>query len=215
MPPSAPTVIVLEDDEDIACLLSQLLLSYGTAPLICKTQEAVLEALENQHVILVLLDIMLPAVDGRKVAEMVRARSDEMPLYFMTGVRERDIGQEYVDLSDGILNKPFAINELRSILDDAMKGAAGPVSCSASERETLAIMTTLALEQENIRRQHERLSDLLARFRESATPETQSVMDQFREFSMGLEAGLSRLSSQMEIFRERLGRNNPPFSETS
>lgn len=187
-------VIILEDDEDIAELLSQLIHSYGASPFICATEEEVMTAASSSDTALILLDIMLPTVDGRNVAKSLRKRGVNFPLYFMTGISANNISAEHLALADGILQKPFPINDLRAILDKTLMTNSEIKGKKDNNRRMLELMTTIATEQESIRRHQSRLQNLVA------TVEQQGLSEQFGEFGMAVEASLERLASRLDKF---------------
>lgn len=196
-------VIILEDDEDIADLFAQLLSSYGAAPITCRTAEAVQEAIERHPVALALLDIMLPDTDGRNVAAMLYEKKVDFPVYFMTGVSPQNIGAEYLKKASGILRKPFSIQELRQVLDKSLKSSDKRRESTAG-RQMLELMTAIATERENIRRQQCKLIGLLGSLEIELGHKDNSLAEQFREFAMGLEAGMSRFAAQLDAVKSLL-----------
>jgi DNA-binding response OmpR family regulator len=200
MAKSLRTVIILEDELDIAELMSQLISSYGAAPLVCRDRDAVAAALDTHDVALALLDIMLPSVDGRSIAQFLREQNVKFPVYFMTGIKPSHIGDRYSALADGILRKPFSINELRSILDRALATAGG----SSMKREVLELMAAVASEQEDIRRQQTQLIALTVEGGAGKQPDSRSRADLWQEFGMSLEASLSRQAARLEEIRRLL-----------
>ncbi len=204
MTTAAPVVIILEDDSDIAGLLAQLISSYGATPMVCEDQAAVFRAAAGSAVGLAILDIMLPGADGRNVASGLREKGHKFPIYFMTGVRERDIGEEYRALADGILRKPFSFPELRAFLDNALQRREEDGPEPDAKQTLLELMAAVASEQENIRRQQAQLMGLIGSLESQLQEESQAISEQFTAFFMGLESSLTRFSSRLETIREIL-----------
>lgn len=194
MTPNSRAVIILEDNQDIATLMSQLLVSYGATPIICTDLADVETALDAHNVALILLDIMLPGEDGRDVARALRTRSCGVPIYFMTGIQEVDMLPEDRALADGYLQKPFTIFELRETLDAALHHATAN-DASASEQVHLELMAMIATERENIRRQQTLLRGFGGEIRAA---EAAVVLDQLQNFTIRLDRTLARISEQLD-----------------
>ncbi len=197
------TVIILENEEDIAQLLSQLISSYGATPVVCMDEESLLEIVEKQDVALALLDIMLPKTDGRHVAAALRARNVKFPIYYMTGIALESVSPEHMALADGVLRKPYTISELRSLLDAVLKGDAERDSDCIVERKVIEMMAIVATEQEDIRRKQASLLNLVRNL-EAHDPQVVVLAEQLHGFSMGLEACMSRLSVQLKEIQKIL-----------
>ena len=78
-----PTVLVVEDEPDIVAVLRDFLADAGFDALAAGDGHAALQALETERVDCVLLDVMLPGVDGFELCRRIRERSD-VPLLFLT-----------------------------------------------------------------------------------------------------------------------------------
>jgi CheY-like chemotaxis protein len=156
-----PRILLLEDDEDIRDLLSGLLASYGCEPVLTGSAEEVEAAFAAGPVALALLDVMLPATDGRKVARMIRADYPAVPVYYMTGVQHR-LSEEDLAQAEGVLVKPFTIDELRDLLDATLTlGQDDPAG--GLQRIGLELTTALATEQEALQRLEDSLDDEIDR----------------------------------------------------
>lgn len=194
MPSDRQSVIILEDDEDIADFLAQLLTTYGVYPIICHNEQEVLQALKDHAVALALLDIMLPAIDGRNVAETLRKHGVSFPIYFMTGIRDEDLSETTRALADGILHKPFTVNKLKSILDGIFSQGVLPAA-QQNRQSLLEIMANLATERESLRR---RRMDLCAIRKTCSAQNCSAVYEQCQSITLALEASLERIAKELE-----------------
>jgi DNA-binding response OmpR family regulator len=106
-------ILVLEDDREIAGLLKLHLEDMGCEVEIAHDGAAGLErALGGRHS-LVILDLMLPGVEGLEVCRRLRARSAYTPILMLTAKSsevDRVVGLEMG--ADDYLTKPFSIREL-------------------------------------------------------------------------------------------------------
>ena len=109
----ARKVLVIEDDEDIARLVRLQL-----DELSCETKLAfdgivgAAEATSKQYD-LVILDLMLPGIDGLEICRRIRARSTYTPILMLTAKSnelDRVLGLEMG--ADDYLTKPFSVMEL-------------------------------------------------------------------------------------------------------
>lgn len=201
--PSEKTVIILENETDIAQLLAQLIRSYGANPVICTDEESLMTAVSEEDVALALLDIMLPKTDGRNVAAALRQRNVAFPIYYMTGIALECILPEHMALADGVLRKPYTISELRCLLDSVLKTPTEASPEAQAQRKVIEMMTIVATEQEDIRRKQASLLNLI-RSLETQDPTVITLGEQLHAFSMGLEACMARLSKQLQEVREML-----------
>src|SRR5215212_5620719 len=110
-----PTRILLVDDEQpIQKLLSYPLQKEGYEVVPATDGEQALESFDREHFDLVVLDIMLPKVDGLEVCRRLRARS-AVPIIMLTAKTEeidKVLGLELG--ADDYITKPFSMREFRS-----------------------------------------------------------------------------------------------------
>jgi len=109
-------ILVVDDEKDIRTLLEQVLQHAGYEVETAGNGREALEALERSLPDLVLLDIMMPEVDGWEVARHVKTKqkSKDVPVVFLT-VRnqavDKIVGTEVVGVDDYI-TKPFDLKVL-------------------------------------------------------------------------------------------------------
>ena len=106
-------ILVVEDDRDIAQLVELHLRDMGCEPVLAHDGAVALELATSEHFDLLILDIMLPSVDGLEIARRVRASERYTPILMLTARSseiDRIIGLEIG--ADDYLTKPFSIREL-------------------------------------------------------------------------------------------------------
>lgn len=106
-------ILVVEDEKKIADFVARGLESAGYAVTVAGTGTAALEAAHASEPDLIVLDLMLPDMDGLKVLEKLRIRSITSPVLILSargGVDDRVRGLEIG--ADDYLTKPFAFVEL-------------------------------------------------------------------------------------------------------
>jgi len=105
-------ILIVEDEQEIANYLRRGLLLEGYQAIVANDGQAGLAAAREQQPDLVVLDLMLPGIDGLEVARRLRAASD-VPIIILTArdaVADRVAGLE--SGADDYLVKPFAFEEL-------------------------------------------------------------------------------------------------------
>src|SRR5690606_33505249 len=127
-------VLVVDDDPLLIKSLRDTLESDGHLVTAADGGEAGIEAFTAAHrrqepFSLVVTDLGMPYVDGRKVAAAIKALSPSTPVIMLTGwgrrlVAENDI-PEHVDR---VLNKPPRLHELRAALVELTSGASRAAS---------------------------------------------------------------------------------------
>jgi DNA-binding response OmpR family regulator len=126
-----PRILVVEDDPDIAQLVARYLQKAGfTTEVIASGREAV-AAISARPPDLLILDLMLPHVDGLEICRFVRGhdKTAATPIIMLTAradESDRIVGLEIG--ADDYLAKPFSPNELvarvRALLRRAARGTA-------------------------------------------------------------------------------------------
>lgn len=105
-------ILVVEDDESIAKVLLRTLEHEGYAVTCCPSGEEALAALGHGTFSLVLLDLMLPGMDGYEVCNRIRQGSDVPILVLSARDKEVDKLLGFHLGADDYLTKPFSPAEL-------------------------------------------------------------------------------------------------------
>lgn len=102
------TILIIEDEIRIRFLLKDYLLSEGFSVIEACDGEEGLMAFKNNNVDLILLDIMMPKIDGLTVLENIRTVSD-IPIILLTAKsQEEDKLYGYDIGADDYITKPFS-----------------------------------------------------------------------------------------------------------
>ena len=124
-------ILVIEDEEKLARFVELELVHEGYTVTKCFDGRSGLAAAESGEYDLVLLDIMLPELNGMEVLRRLR-RSTRLPVILLTA---RDTVMDKVsglDMgADDYITKPFAIEELLARIRRALRCAAAPAPQSA------------------------------------------------------------------------------------
>jgi DNA-binding response OmpR family regulator len=121
-----PTILVVDDEPSISEVVGLYLRRAGYHVLVAHDGQEALETLEKQPPDLVVLDLMLPKVDGLEVARRLRAAGDT-PIIMLTARREE--GDRIAGLemgADDYVVKPFSPQELVSRVKAVLRRTHGP-----------------------------------------------------------------------------------------
>lgn len=117
-------VLVVEDEDKIRNMVTKYLINEGYSPLAAANGEEALELLENQIVDLVVLDVMMPIMDGWSCLREIRQRELQMPVIMLTARGEENDKLFGFELGvDDYLTKPFSIKELMVRIKALLKRA--------------------------------------------------------------------------------------------
>jgi two-component system OmpR family response regulator len=126
---ATPRVLVVDDEEHITELLSMGLSMAGFEVERAATGRAALAAIERQRPDLVVLDVMLPDLDGFTVAKRLRqteGAGTRVPVIFLTA---RDATTDKIEGlrlgSDDYMTKPFSVAELIERVKAVLRRASG------------------------------------------------------------------------------------------
>lgn len=143
MTTTAPRVLLIDDDDRLNALLTEYLGKFGYSVRAATRPSAGLRALKADPPDLVILDVMLPEMDGLSVCRRIR-ESSRVPIIMLTArgeVSDRIVGLELG--ADDYLPKPFEPRELvarmqavlrRRTEDEPDIARAGPVEVNWTTR---------------------------------------------------------------------------------
>ena len=115
------TILIVEDDETIAIGLQNALEHERFSVMRVDSGERALEAIEDDLPNLLVLDIMLPGMDGLSVLRRVKADHPELPIILLTStsaeldrvsISDADVGVRSANSSLSARNGSFAANKI-------------------------------------------------------------------------------------------------------
>jgi len=108
-------ILVIEDDPDINKLVSMNLRDMGYQVESCDVGSRGLKMAMNGEFDLIVLDVMLPEMDGLEICRRLRASNNFIPILMLTArdsEADRVVGLEMG--ADDYLTKPFSVRELQA-----------------------------------------------------------------------------------------------------
>lgn len=121
-PNPAPTILVVDDEENISFLVSSALRVADMTVETAATGQGALQAAECLRPDVMVLDVMLPDIDGFEVLRLLRQRGLHMPVLFLTA--RTDTADRVKGLTSGgddYITKPFALEELVARVQVALR----------------------------------------------------------------------------------------------
>ncbi|MHB1570689.1 MAG: response regulator transcription factor, partial [Solirubrobacteraceae bacterium] len=123
MPERTARILLVDDEESIQTLLSYPLRKEGYEVVQATDGREALERFDEQRFDLVVLDLMLPRVDGLEVCRRLRSRSS-VPIIMLTAKSDeidKVVGLELG--ADDYITKPFSLREFSSRIKAALRRA--------------------------------------------------------------------------------------------
>jgi two-component system response regulator MprA len=125
----ADKVLVVEDDPDVRAALTRALSFEGYDVAIAEDGGRALEAILRDPPSVIVLDVMMPFVDGLETCRRLRARGDETPILMLTALGDVSDRVDGLDAgADDYLAKPFALEELLARIRALLRRSSGDVS---------------------------------------------------------------------------------------
>ena len=123
-PPGAGrTVLVVEDEPALTRVVARILTNGGYHVLATTSGPEALELDRQQRCDLLLTDVIMPAMSGRRLAELLHERRPELPVLYMSGYSNGLLGTTHV-LDPGIafIEKPFTGHDLLNKVGEVLAG---------------------------------------------------------------------------------------------
>ncbi len=115
-------ILVADDEQDMVAGLRDNLQFEGYEVVVASDGEAALKAATQQNPDLVLLDIMMPKIDGLQVCRRIREAGFTIPILMLTAKgQEIDIVRGLEVGADDYITKPFSIRELLARIKAALR----------------------------------------------------------------------------------------------
>ena len=149
------TILVVEDDADISSLLRFSLENAGFSIFESPSAEAAMQILTEEQTDLVIIDWMLPGMDGLSLTKSLRKRTDteKIPIIMLTArSEEADAIRGFDSGVDDYVTKPFSPRELIARVNALLRRSSGEAG-SLIESNGISLNThnhTLQINGENL-----------------------------------------------------------------
>ena len=126
---AAQRLLVVDDDPTVSDVVRRYLERAGFAVALAADGPAALKSFETERPDLVVLDLMLPGIDGLEVYRRLRAQAPDLPVVMLTALGEesdRVLGLELG--ADDYVTKPFSPRELVLRVQSVLRRTAPPAT---------------------------------------------------------------------------------------
>lgn len=158
--PAAARVLVVEDEKSIRDGLADVLRFRGYAVELAADGRCALDLVGAQRFALIVLDIMLPELDGYSVCEQLRCSGNDVPVLMLTAKgSEEDILRGFEAGADDYVTKPFSLRELLARIEAMLRRSghkvvsefrAGPLSIDVDKSRALGAGVEVELSAKEI-----------------------------------------------------------------
>ena len=126
-----PLLLIVEDEPTIVEFLKTGLSYEGYQVIVAENGMSGLDYAKNKDIDLIILDIMLPDIDGFEVCRKIRARGITIPILMLTAKKEIPDRVKGLDMgADDYLTKPFSFDELLARIRALLRRAGRKVETS-------------------------------------------------------------------------------------
>ena len=115
-------LLVADDEDNLRSMLSAALRHYGFDVDVAADGSEALGRIEAEKPDLVVLDVMMPGLDGFEVCRLMRSKGDLTPVLFLTA--RGDTADKVTGLKaggDDYLEKPFSLDELTARIEAILR----------------------------------------------------------------------------------------------
>ena len=118
-------MLLVEDEPGVRDIVSRMLTSVGYDPLVADNAAHALQLLEEEHVDLMLSDVVMPDMRGPELYQRARTVHPNLSVLFMSGYSEEVISEiPGSGNTVGYLSKPFTLGQLRNALAELLPQSA-------------------------------------------------------------------------------------------
>ena len=115
------TILVVDDEEEIRALLAEVLQTEGRKILQARNGQGALRWVDSLPVDLVILDLMMPEMDGVETFRRIHAAHPELPVVIVTGYTESDLIVKVLGIGPfTVLSKPVDVHTLRKVVNQIL-----------------------------------------------------------------------------------------------
>ena len=117
-------ILIVDDEAELASLLSHILTKNGFTTLSAISAKDALTILENEHIDILLSDLIMPEIDGYELATIVMQRYPHIKIQLTSGFADdRNVNKFCIPLQKKILKKPYTNKEVLQCIRDLMVSA--------------------------------------------------------------------------------------------
>ena len=210
-------LLLVDDEENLRSMLDAALRHSGFDVIPVATGRAALDAVKTERPALIVLDVMLPDIDGFEVCRRLRTEGDRTPVLFLTALDATEDAVRGLTLGgDDYLVKPFSLEELVARIGSVLRrtGTAQPgsrLACADLELDDDAHRVTRAGEVVSLSPTEYNLLRYLLVNRGQALSKAQ-ILDHVWQYDFGGDGGV--VETYIGYLRRKLDRSEPKLIHT-
>ncbi|MHB8190238.1 MAG: response regulator transcription factor [Ferrimicrobium sp.] len=211
-------ILVVDDELPITELLQMALSFEGYGVMVATSGREALENVRTNRPDLIVLDVMMPDLDGFQVLKRLREERNDIPIVFLTA---RDAIEDRVEGlrlgSDDYLTKPFSLAELTARIEAVLRRSAGLV-----DEPTKLIFCDLVLDDETheVRRDTTPIELTATEFKllrylllnANKVVSKAQILDHVWDYDFGGDANI--VETYISYLRKKLDTTGPPLIRT-
>lgn len=210
-------LLLVDDEENLRSMLDAALRHSGFDVVPVATGRAALDAVKTERPALIVLDVMLPDIDGFEVCRRLRTEGDRTPVLFLTALDATEDAVRGLTLGgDDYLVKPFSLEELVARIGSVLRrtGTAQPgsrLACADLELDDDAHRVTRAGEVVSLSPTEYNLLRYLLVNQGQALSKAQ-ILDHVWQYDFGGDGGV--VETYIGYLRRKLDRSEPKLIHT-
>lgn len=141
-----PLLLVVDDEVNLLLMLASALRHHDFEVVEATGGRQAMEVVASKAPSLIILDVMMPDLDGFEVCQRLRQQGCHTPILFLTAMGETDNKVRGLSLGgDDYLEKPFSLDELIARVHAILRRVGMSVAATVHELEDLRLDETLHL----------------------------------------------------------------------
>lgn len=214
---SGETILLVDDEDNLRSMLEAALRHSGYEVHPASSGRAALDAVDVVRPALIVLDVMLPDLDGFAVCQRLRSNGDRTPVLFLTARDSTEDKVRGLTLGgDDYLVKPFSLEELVARIDAVLRRVGGTVddavlSCADLVLDDNAHLVTKAGVEVSLSPTEYNLLRYLLTNQGRVLSKSQ-ILDHVWQYDFGGDGGV--VETYVGYLRRKLDREEPRLIQT-
>ena len=120
-------ILIVDDDHLVCKVLEEIVTMSGYKALVAHSAYAASKVISQEHVDLILLDLVMPGIRGTDFLRGIRRRGDKTPVLVISGSVQKDTARELLSSEiSGIIIKPFHADRIKEDIRRVLGADDGP-----------------------------------------------------------------------------------------
>ena len=120
-------ILIVDDDHLVCKVLEEIVKTSGYKALVAHSAYAASKVISQEHVDMILLDLVMPGIRGTDFLRGIRRRGDKTPVLVISGSVQKDTARELLSSEiSGIIIKPFHADRIKEDIRRVLGADDGP-----------------------------------------------------------------------------------------